>query len=225
MLSRLETLRPLRQHRLAEILFDRLVELRSLDRGQRNLIALANTLSRDERTRWFSVIKNHTDPPRTERISVDVFDYPARAAVIRGEVPEEFVASQRIWLSFSGTELFESAQVVVDRGNSRDTILGNCANLQSLIRDWPVYVASTKHRLEEYVRNGDAVSPMDLSQTDAQAALLVARDFGGSRYAMVRSKIYRFLPTNTGASPPTFHGFRVANDQVPAQVYKLLEGT
>ena len=64
---------------------------------------------------------------------------------------------------------------------------------------------------------------MDLTDSDAQAALLVAQEFGKSKYIEVRGKIYRFIPTNPDAAPPTFHGFRVDNKLEPEEVYRLLD--
>jgi hypothetical protein len=225
MLSRLERLRPLLQRKRARVIYDHRVEIGSLERSARNFLGLVNTLSSDLRVRWFIAVKNHTHKPEADRISVAINDFPEWLAHICGTVPEEFVAHQHTWLSFGGTQVFDSLRIEISTQSTALTILANCSNEQSLVNEWPIYEPSSKHRLDEYLRNGVIVSAMDLSVTDAQAALLVAEEFEGSRYVAVRGKIYRFIPTSAASIPPIFHGFRLDDRLVPEGVRRIIEST
>ena len=221
MLSRIDRLRPLLEKGLARLLCDRMVNMATLDASGKNIAALAN-MSRDFAQRWFLAMKNRAALYDGNEIAVTAVDLPNRASTVTGLVPSQLVRQDYVWMSFRGTGAFDSLEVEVAAPGVLPLKLGNCFDEASLIRSWPVYERSPKHRLEEYQRNGVVVSPMDLSDADAQAALTVAQAFGGSLYAEVRSKIYRFLPTSAGSIPPTYHGFRVTQESVPSGVFDLL---
>lgn len=224
MLRRLERLSPLIQNKLVEVLYDRGLEGQSLETSNRNFLGLVNTLSPDYRRRWFIAVKNYATPSESERIDVSVKDIPDRVAQVDGLAPNDFISEHHSWLSFVGTPVFDCARVEISYEEVRRQVeVGNYCDEASLVRSWPVYEASPKHRLEEYQRNGLRVSAMDLSSPDAQAALTIALEIDGSRYAVVRGKIYRFLPTNSGHVPPTFHGFRVRTEDIPENVLKVLQ--
>jgi len=222
MLGRLEKLRPMLQRGHARVMYDELLEQKSLEHSQRNFLGLVNTLPKDVRLRWFVAIKNHAQVSRVEQIEAVIEDFPSRASRTTGQVPVDFISEHHVWMSFSGTTTFDSMRVEITHHLAAPVVVSNCSNESSLTQDWPVYEPSPKHRLEEYQRNGVSVSAMDLTQSDAQAALLVSLEFEGSKYVEVRGKIYRFIPTNPSGAPPTFHGFRVNSNLIPQQVFALL---
>ncbi len=222
-LSRLEKLRPLVNHGLARIFYDQQIESRSLETSNRNILALVNSLEPDLRTRWFIATKNHTQLSPAPTRNIDVRDLPARRSVRNGDVPDDFVSSDEMWISFAGTAVFDSPQLEVSSPGSAPIPVENCADEITLTRNWPIYQPSPKHRLEEYERKGDVVSAMDLTVADANRALLIAVEHENTdRYAVVRGKVYRFLRTNPGSSPPVFHGFRVDERFIKPDVRRLL---
>jgi hypothetical protein len=223
MLNRLERLRPLVQRKRAVVLYDSMLEAQSIEQSNRNILGLVNTLPRDDRVRWFIAVKNHADSASPAVVPVTVTDVPDRRSELPGVAPEEFVSEQNSWLSFNGTTVFDSPQIEVKRtAEMLVKAIPNVVDLPSLERDWPVYVRSPKHRIEEYTQGGMIVSAMDLSDVDAHQALLVSLEAEGGRYAFVRGKFYRFVATGGIAAPPTFHGFRVRDFDVPAEVRQYL---
>lgn len=223
MLSRLDTLRPLLQRNRAILLYDAWLEACSLERNNRNFLALVNSLPRDARVRWFSAVKKLAKPPEGEAVDVAARDLPDRRGTIVGGAARDFVGRECVWLSFIGTEVFDVRQVEVTLPDVTAVVIANCVDGESLVRGWPKYEASPKHRLEEYRVGGVEVSEMDLAPEDAQAALLVSVPFEGSRYVAVRGKVYRFIITQEGGERPIYHGYRLGDRFVPPQAQALLD--
>lgn len=223
MLLRLETLRPLIERHRTAVLYDVQLDYSSIERTGRNLLALVNSMPRDDRLRWFLAVKKHALVSRGNRHELRVHDLPTRSGREDGSAPADFLSDVHVWLSFPGTTVFDAQQIEVVYGDAVTISVSNCTGHASLVRNWPLYERSPKHGLRDYQERGLLVSAMDLSDVDAQAALLVSHELGGNRYATVRGKVYRFIPTNSVAIPPTFHGFRVDRRNIAPNVVRLIE--
>lgn len=225
MIKRLERLQPLITSGKLTLMYDSMIETNSLEHTGVNLfLSTVNSLPPDERTRWFFAIKSLGKSSNDSDLNVKLQDFHKEDSTFTGTVPSDFVSQNNMWLSFPGSEFFKAKCVKASIDDNEQTLLRSCSNMETMVQNWPKYEASPKHRLEEYTRGGEHISPMDLLQDDAQAALLVAIDFNGSKYSQVRGKIYKFVPTNLRAQPPTFHGFRLENKSVPQAVFEMLEG-
>ncbi len=223
MIYRLELLRPLIGCGRTFLVYDESLEMQSIESSGKNILGSVNSLSTDDRTRWFLATKTFARRSTSDQVAVGMQDLPSRSLTFNGVAPLEFVSTVSAWMSFSGTALFCAERIEVSCPSTGAVVVRNCFDESSLTRDWPEYEPSPKHRLDEYVRCGVRVSAMDLTKEDAQAALLVAKEYEGSRYALVRGKIYRFIATNPGGVRPVFHGFRVESKLVPQPVFAMLE--
>ena len=82
-----------------------------------------------------------------------------------------------------------------------------------------LYVSSPKHRLEEYRRNGEDVSVMDLDDEEAQALLDRAIAIGeGSRLYGKQEGVYYVFPITSGN---TYHGFR--HERLPRHIQNKID--
>ena len=221
MVRRFDAIFPLIEKGLAYLVVDeRLESTTSLISGH-PFLSLVNRLKHGLVVRWFIYTKN-----RSKRLSAPLgaakfLDLPQRAEVREGDVLTDMLVERPHWLSFSGTITFTSSRIEIRQsGNTHDQ--ANSSSFGAMTATWPRYERSPKHRLEEYVLSGELVSAMDLDDIDAQGALLTSIEHRGNKFAIVREKYYRFLATNVGSIPQTYHGFRVRREDVPANVLHAL---
>ncbi|MGD9817167.1 MAG: hypothetical protein AB7V04_00560 [Desulfomonilaceae bacterium] len=194
MIKRLERLQPLIRSGKLTLLYDSMVGTKSLENSKKDiLLSTINSLPTDIKTRWFIAIKSMAQISNSSDMNVELQDFHKDDSKFTATVPSDFVSQNNMWLSFSGTEFFKAKCIKASIDENQLILLRNCSSMETMVQDWPKYEPSPKHRLEEYSRGGEHVSPMDLLQNDAQAALLVAIDFNGSKYSQVRGKIYRFV--------------------------------
>ncbi|EIZ85451.1 hypothetical protein WYO_1817 [Methylobacterium sp. GXF4] len=92
----------------------------------------------------------------------------------------------------------------------------NVIDVENFIGMWPQFEASPKHKKIGYTMNGVYISPMSLSDNDAQAALLLSIDYQGERFVRFKSVIYRFLRTHMDRD--IYHGFEIKSTECPISV-------
>ncbi|WGY68627.1 hypothetical protein KEC55_01090 [Burkholderia cepacia] len=181
-----------------------------------------NWIHPQQRRQWYLFTKS-----RARKASANLTSVSASAAnskdSITGEISEDLLDPKKHWLSFGMTGVFDSDVVTIqpDQGASIDVL--NASTAEGCDKWFPRFEASPKHGGKEYVRaSGDTVAVMDLDDEHAQRALLVSIEDGKNRYATVKGRFYRFVPTRPDSAPPLYHGFQVSEKEVPAEILKLL---
>lgn len=182
--------------------------------------AISALNARDLKTKWFFVSRNFFHPKRgSENFVADI---RSAVGVDRhvGEIFLEAIRDINHWLSFCSGE-FDAPDVLVHGAGPKR----NAAYLADLMAWLPIYAASPKHKTDEYMRRGWVVSKMDLSDADAQVALLgaVPAKQGKSRFAKFGGQYYRFLPSGGSTTRQEFHGFVVNPKLIPSALMVLIE--
>jgi hypothetical protein len=186
------------------------------------LVASVNRLADRQTTRqYFLYTRNRGIPVALESESVTIV---TEAGEIEGAVSSEIVGDATHWISFEGTRIFRCGNIRVHRGSIANTVVRANAESSKTVESWiPRFEASRKHNVRGYTSRRGIVSPMDLTEKEAQHALAHSiKHQHDERYGYCRQAFYAFYLTRTDGTQTVFHGFRVSEDAVPNEARQSL---
>lgn len=206
----------------AQLIYDSTTDDQSLHSDAANMADQLNWIQPQQRKQWYLFTKNRARKASANLISVSASSENSKSS-ITGEISEDLLDPKKHWLSFGMTSVFDSDVVTIQPDQGASIEMLNSSTTTGCDKWFPRFEASPKHGGKEYVRaSGDPVAVMDLDDQRAQLALLDSIEDGKNRYATVKGRFYRFVPTRPDSAPPLYHGFQVSEKEVPAEILKLL---
>ncbi len=211
-----------------KIYYDPRLEQRSLKNGEEISKTIGNIppglAGPDLSRRWYIFTRKSEKLCRQSGVDISVHCNAAKKAIVSGEVHKKLPEKNNQWISLSGDPVFDEGALQATPQGKQSVSIKN-ASLLSSLSDWlPKYESNPKHRKEDYVINGNVVSAMPLDAEEAQRTLSLSVDANGSsdRWSRHddRQEYYRFKLTHPGKN--IFHGFRVQESDLPADVEKKL---
>jgi len=212
-------LSPAIRARRVALVYDEVMARRSLAARGGNLTADINSVpDGDIRKLWFLFITKAVLAGGVSSSAAIVSDGRKH---VEGEISSGCLVSQKRWLSFGKRAYLERTPLALDV-EGKEVKVENAWNLDEFRRLWPSYEASPKHQKDAYTRvGGDTVSPMPLSDDEAQRVLMTSVPNGKDRIAYHRQQFFRFCLTHSGQE--IYHGFQINEEDVPAEVLDILK--
>jgi hypothetical protein len=215
--------RPALEHGRIQIIYDDLIEQRSLTQDSTSLLGDLNLIkNRDLVRQWFLFVKNRANRNLSDPWSVAIYGVSVETDGVTGDVRKDAVVNDARWLSFGGTPLNQRSELsVLPTHLEVATAVNNASDVTSFRMWWPRYERSPKHKHEGYWRaGGEWVSPMPLDDDTAQEILLTSVVSGNDRFAIYRSQYFQFARTYSKSE--IFHGFSVDPGDVPGSIIAQL---
>lgn len=209
----------------ASLSIDSSIGARSIVHGENFVATLSHirAINGDMPRLWYLYTKNRGASTSTSVISIQVSSKSSSCiAPVRGDVGEHNLRPDATWLSFGGTGLNESVELVISHG-SGTFIFNNAYHLESLCRLLPAFEHSDKHKEYSYFDQArkENVGAMPIRDT-AVAGELLRNGFplGADiiSYHVPSQTIFRFRHTRANI----YHGFVVQPDEIPANLLKEL---
>ena len=201
----------------AQLIADDSMELRSLLQGSPSIKkCLARLGNRDLVREWYVYAKNHAQIAAPE---LAAFTMRADNDELAGDVSTSLINAERL-LGFRGTPAC-NASIVELTSAGATKMLSSITHSNTLWEYLPRYEASSKHGAVEYWTAGERVSPMPLTDDDAQVCLLRSLESGDDRIGISDGQFIRFKRTHPERN--IFHGFSVDEGEVPAPIAASLK--
>lgn len=194
------------KHEAVILWFDGQIEDRVAITGGATLRATINKFDRDLRQKWFLYTRNHAAAAEGELVDIEVRSAGTTQSVA-GMACNGPLLLRAQWISFGGIPVFASDEVIVTVAATGERFLIGNANSVAAYREWwPRFEPSPKHQKTGYhARSGEWVSPMPLSDKEAQEALDISQDVNGERVAVYKGRRFRFMRTHPNRN--IYHGF------------------
>jgi len=206
--------------RSARVYFDPVIEERCLRNAEPLTQTLNNSIqNKDLARRWFLFSRNRAEPCNEAMHDVKVSRGNFGAD---GNVTSDDLKSNALWLGFEHPDIPESCELSVQEPN-KAYVVKFASGALSTRNHLPRYEPNPKHKPKAYTRDGGhKVSPMPLTDTDAQRLLLTALRGGKNLFAFdgKTEKYYRFVKTHVDQD--VYHGFEITRVEVPSTVRALL---
>lgn len=203
-----------------KLLFDDHVEQRFLVGSENFLASIARCKGAkggaDLVKKWYLYTRNRSAVvPNESEVEIELKTNGIGSSV-KGSVYKPLHDDISHWISFSGDVVCSANELIVSSSHGERTIR-NCADIESF-RTWlPRYEPNPKHRAKAYTAaGGEVVSPMPLSEAEAQELLLTSlSDNGGTRWAFHKETLKYYCFQRTHVDQEVFHGYVEAEEKVP----------
>ncbi len=207
-----------------KIYYDPRLERRSLKEGEEFSKTIGKLADPDLSRLWYIFTRKSEKLDWESGVDISVHCNTSKKEIVCGEVHKKLPGKDNQWISLSGDPVFDKCALQATPQGRQAVSISNASSRLSLSDCLPKYEPNTKHRKEDYYLGGNVVSAMPLDDEQAQRILLLSVDANGSsdRWSWHdgRKEYYRFKLTHPGKN--IFHGFRVQEGEVPADVIRKL---
>lgn len=207
--------------RTVTLYFDPAIENLSLRPGESLIQTISAVYDRDLARLWYLFTRNRAvecdSPAQMTKVSREDFTN-------EGEISSQYIEPHAIWLGLRHPELPDACDDLLVEDPKSEYHVSFVSGLEATRQALPRYAPNPKHKRREYTRAGaESVSPMTLSDPEAQLLLLQALGGGRSLYSYHSEsrKYYRFVRTYPDRE--IFHGFEIKEAEVPIKTLKLLQ--
>lgn len=211
-----------------KIFYDRHIEMRSLTEGVNLAASIARCKEflggKDLVDKWYLYTRNRSQPlDAGDGVDVELRATDPILTPVCGTVHQTTHDALDSWISFPGDEICDCGKLTL-RSEVMSRNIRNASRLKSLLGWLPSYEPNPKHGAEAYYSHGEYISPMPLSDADAQVLVLISLPdrHGGCRWAYHddRKEFYCFRRTYPGQE--VYHGFLAEERTVPEDLRDLL---
>ncbi|NKF14400.1 hypothetical protein [Rhizobium phaseoli] len=207
--------------RTVTLYFDPAIENRSLRPAESLIQTIGAVNDRDLVRLWYLFTRNRAvecdAPPQMTKVSREDFTN-------EGAISGQDIKPNAIWLGLRHPELPDACDDLLVADSDSEYKVSFVSGLEAIRQALPRYEPNPKHKRQEYTRTGaESVSPMTLSDAEAQRLLLQALVGGRGLYSYhsENKKYYRFVRTHPDRE--IFHGFEIKEAEVPGKTLKLLQ--